>query len=361
MRVGILTGGGDTQPLNAAIRTIVKYGEKRYGDEFLGIKYGWGGLVPESMAEKEKEVLEERELESIQNRIIKLNSNLVSGLLNRGGTILGSSRANPLKLKDGLKLVKQRFEELKLKALIAIGGEGTLSVAYKLFMEVNLPVVGIPKTIDNDVFGTDSTLGFTTAYSMVADWVDNLHTTAESHHMIHILEVMGRKAGWIALRGGIAGGADIILIPEYPLSIDEICELIEERREKGKKFSIIVVAEGFPLEGEVVKTNYKDPYGHERLGGVAERLAEILRQRTKFDVRCQRPGHLQRAGRPAPYDRWLATRMGIRAVDLVHNSQFGRMVAVSRNEIVDIELREAASGNRLVPRELFEELKWLFG
>lgn len=343
MKIGILTGGGDCPGLNAAIRAIVKYGVKRYGDEFLGILYGWRGLL--------------------KKEVVPLTAQDASGILVRGGTILYSSRTNPLKEQDGLLAVQNNFNELELDALIVIGGEDTLTVAYAGFTKTGLQVVGVPKTIDNDVYGTDTTIGFTTAYRVITEAVDRIHSTAESHNMIHIIETMGRKAGWIALRAGIAGGADIILIPEFPLSIDEICDLIERRKQAGKNFSIIVVAEGYPL-GEkslVTRGSGKDEFGHEQLGGVGEQLASILRKRTGFDARVTNPGYMQRGGTPEPYDRWIATRMGIKAVDLVHNRQFGRMVAVVRNEIVDVELREAESKNRLVPQELFEELRWLFG
>lgn len=342
MKIGVLTGGGDCPGLNAAIRAIVKYGTKRYGDEFIGLLYGWRGLM--------------------KKEFVPLTPQSVSGILTKGGTILYSSRTNPMKEEGGLETLQKNFNELELDALIAIGGEDTLTVAYQGFVKTGLRVVGIPKTIDNDVRGTDVTIGFTTAYCVIAEAVDRIHSTAESHNMIHIIETMGRKAGWIALRAGIAGGADIILIPEYPLSIDEICNLIAQRKAAGKNFSIIVVAEGYPLAKKTItKSSHKDSFGHEQLGGVGERLASILRERTGFDTRVTNPAYMQRGGTPEPYDRWVATRMGLKAVDLAHHGQFGRMVAVSRNEISDVELRESASGNSLVSRELFEELKWLFG
>ncbi|OHA75464.1 MAG: hypothetical protein A3I38_02070 [Candidatus Wildermuthbacteria bacterium RIFCSPLOWO2_02_FULL_47_10] len=362
MKIAVLTGGGDCPGLNPAIRAIVKYGVKRYGHKLIGIKYGWGGFVPEAMPSRERATLDPEEIENLAARTMELTPENVSGILTKGGTILGSSRANPIKQEKGFDLLRQRFDELNLDAVIAIGGEDTLTVAYEAFSQVRIPVVGIPKTIDNDVFGTDTTIGFATAYEIMTDAVDRLHSTAESHHMIHILEVMGRRAGWIALRAGIAGGADIILIPEFPLTLDETCAYIEERRKHGKKFSIIVVAEGYPLSsGLVIQSEQKDPFGHEQLGGVGNRLANLLKEKTGFDVRVTNPAYMQRGGPAAPFDRWIATRLGIRAVDLVHNRQFGRMAAVARNEIVDVELREIAIGSRLIPQELFEELRWLFG
>ena len=346
MKIGVLTGGGDCPGLNAAIRAIVKYGSKRYGDSFLGVKYGWKGLLNKSMP--------------IEERFMELTPVSVSGILTKGGTILYSSRTNPLNQENGLEDLRHNFDELGLDGLIAIGGEDTLSVAYAAFAKFHLPVVGVPKTIDNDLCGTDTTIGFTTAYTVVTEVVDRLHSTAESHDMIHIIEVMGRNTGWIALRGGMAGGADIILIPEHPLSIEAICNLIEERRRQRKHFSIIVVAEGYPLEGHVVKSDQKDAFGHEQLGGVGSRLAAILKEKTGFDVRVTNPAYMQRGGIPAAYDRYIAIELGERAVDLVHNGRFGRMAAIARNEVIDVELREV-TGTRRVPLELFEKMRWLFG
>jgi phosphofructokinase-like protein len=346
MKIGVLTGGGDCPGLNAAIRAIVKYGSKRYADRFVGIKYGWKGLVNKSMP--------------IEERVMELTPVSVSGILTKGGTILYSSRTNPLSQENGLEELRRNFDELGLDALIAIGGEDTLGVAQAAFAKFALPIVGVPKTIDNDLRGTDTTIGFTTAYTVVTEAVDRLHSTAESHDMIHVIEVMGRNTGWIALRGGMAGGADIILIPEHPLSIEEICSLIEERRGQGKPFSIIVVAEGYPLEGRIIKSDQKDDFGHEQLGGVGDRLATILKAKTGFEVRVTNPAYMQRGGIPAAYDRFIAIELGERAVDLVHNGQFGRMAAIARNQVTDVELSEA-TGTRKVPLELFEKMRWLFG
>ncbi len=346
MKIGVLTGGGDCPGLNAAIRAIVKYGSKRYEDRFLGIKYGWKGLVNKSMP--------------IEERVMELTPVTVSGILTKGGTILYSSRTNPLSQENGLEDLRHNFDELGLNGLIAIGGEDTLGVAYAAFAKFNLPVVGVPKTIDNDLCGTDTTIGFTTAYTVVTEVVDRLHSTAESHDMIHIIEVMGRNTGWIALRGGMAGGADIILIPEHPLSTEEICNLIEERRHQSKRFSIIVVAEGYPLEGQVVKSDQRDAFGHEQLGGVGNRLAAILKAKIGFEVRVTIPAYMQRGGIPAAYDRYIAIELGERAVDLIHNGRFGRMAAIARNQVTDVELSEV-TGTREVPLELFEKMRWLFG
>ena len=362
MKVGVLTGGGDCSGLNAVIRAIVKYGTKRYNYRFLGIKYGWGGLVPEKMKEEERITLDESELNDLSKRVVKLTPENVSGILIWGGTLLKSSRANPSG-DEWLKVLRQRFDELKLDALIAIGGEDTLSVAHEAFIKVQLPVVGVPKTIDNDVYGTDSTVGFTTAYEWITENVDRLHTTAQSHHRILIVEAMGREAGWLALRGGIAGGADVILIKEKPLSIDEIVRLIKERQTKGKKFSIIVVAEGYPLEGKPVTTGKKDPFGHEQYGGVAYRLASVLREKTGFYVGVSDPKHTQRGGVPAAYDRWIGTLLGMHAVDLVARKQFGRMAVIPPRpaEVSDVALDEVRKGNRVVPTQLYDWLSWLFG
>jgi ATP-dependent phosphofructokinase / diphosphate-dependent phosphofructokinase len=346
MNIGVLTGGGDCPGLNAAIRAIVKYGSKRYTDRFVGIKYGWKGLINKSMP--------------IEERVTELTPVTVSGILTKGGTILYSSRTNPLSQENGLEELRLSFDELGLDALIAIGGEDTLGVAHAAFAKFTLPIVGVPKTIDNDLRGTDTTIGFTTAYTVVTEAVDRLHSTAESHDMIHIIEVMGRNTGWIALRGGMAGGADIILIPEHPLSIEEICSLIEERRCQDKRFSIIVVAEGYPLEGEIIKSDQKDAFGHEQLGGVGDRLAAILKAKTGFEVRVTNPAYMQRGGIPAAYDRFIAIELGERAVDLVHNKRFGRMTAIARNQVTDVELSEV-TGTRKVPLELFEKMRWLFG
>lgn len=235
-------------------------------------------------------------------------------------------------------------------------------MAYGAFKAFGLPVVGLPKTIDNDILGTDTSVGFTTACEIVIEEIDRIHSTAASHRIIYVIEVMGRNAGWIALRGGLAAGADAVLISEWPLSVDEVCEIIERRRRRGKRFSIIVVSEGYPLDGKPKET-IKDAFGHERLANrrVGDRLAALLQQKSGLRTEAITLKQLQRGGIPATYDRWIAIRLAIRAVDLVHNKRFGLMAAVSRNEIVDMELREAASGNSLVPQKLFEELRWLFG
>lgn len=348
MKIGVLTGGGDAPGLNAAIRSIVKYSSRRYRDQIIGIRYGWKGFVDEEMP--------------LRERTNRLTPKGVSGILTKGGTILHSSRTNPLRRESGLTDLKRNFEELELDGLIAIGGEDTLSVAYEGFAKEGLRVVGIPKTIDNDLNGTDSTIGYTTACEIVTEAVDRLHSTAESHDRIMIVEVMGRHTGWIALRGGVAGGADVILIPEFPMTLEEICALLQRRQKEGKLFSIIVIAEGYPLDDElVVFAQDKDAFGHERLGGVGDRLAALLKTRMNSDIRVTNLGHTQRGGIPSTFDRWIATFFGVTAVDLLHRGQFGRMAAISNNEFIDVELREAVSEVRRVPEELYNSVRALLG
>lgn len=357
MRIGVLTGGGDCPGLNAAIRAVVKYASRAFDDKIVGIRYGWKGFVDETLPR--------------EKRITPLSKGDVSGILVKGGTILFSSRTNPLKEEHGLQNLKINFDKLKLDGLIAIGGEDTLSVAYEGFRREGLPVVGIPKTIDNDLYGTDATIGFSTACDIATEAIDRLHSTAESHDRIIIVEVMGRHTGWIAVRAGIAGGADAILIPEFPMTVDEVCGIIRKRQERGKNFSIIVVAEGYKLaDFFVTKGREKDTFDHELLGGVAERLTALLRERTggAFEIRANVLGHLQRGGSPNSYDRVLATRFGKRAVDLVHSRQFGRMAAIRGYDIIDVELKEAVGvvsdeerHLRTVPQELFETAKVFFG
>ncbi len=357
MKIGVLTGGGDCPGLNAAIRAIVKYASDTFNDKIVGIRYGWKGFIDETLPRGK--------------RIVPLSRGDVSGILAKGGTILYSSRTNPLKEEHGLQNLKRSFDQLKLDGLIVIGGEDTLSVAYEGFRREGLPVVGIPKTIDNDLYGTDATIGFATACEIATEAIDRLHSTAESHDRIIIVEVMGRHTGWIAVRAGMAGGADAILIPEFPMNVEEVCEIIRKRQQHGKNFSIIVVAEGYKLDDFLVtKGKDKDAFGHELLGGVADQLAAILREKTKgeFEIRASVLGHLQRGGVPNSYDRVLATRFGKRAVDLVHSRQFGRMAAIRGYDIIDVELKEAVGvvsdeerHLRTVPRELFETARIFFG
>lgn len=348
MKIAMLTGGGDSSGLNPDIRGTVKYSINKYQDIIIGIRYGWRGIIDTGVP------LEER------IKILTLDS--VSGILNKGGTILGSSRTNPLRKEGGLINLKKSFEALNVDALIAIGGEDTLGVAYEAFVKENIPIVGVPKTIDNDLFGTENCIGFTTACDVATEAIDRLHSTAESHDRLMVVEVMGRHTGWIALRAGVAGGADVILIPEFPLEVDYICELIYKRQRRGKKFSIVVIAEGYPLEGRgLVASSERDAFGHERLGGVGERLASLLEKHTGFETRSVNLGHVQRGGTPSTYDRWLGTNFGIKSIELVHEGAFGQMVAIQSNQFTSIDLKVAVSKLRTVPEEEYKKYTYLFG
>src|SRR5690349_641460 len=342
MRVGILTGGGDCPGLNAVIRAVARRSQVR-GDEVLGIRSGWRGLVDGVF-----EALGPRE---------------ISGLLPRGGTILGTSRTNPYKVDGGVERVLENFKEQSLDALVAIGGEDTLGVAARLFSEHELPVVGVPKTIDNDLSATDYTFGFDTAVAICTEAIDRLHTTAESHNRVMVVEVMGRHTGWIAVMSGIAGGADMILIPEQPVSIEDACKEIERRHARGKDFSIVVVSEGYELGGDDVQNAEVDEFGHIRLSerGVGAQLAQEIEQRTGFETRVTVLGHVQRGGSPTPRDRILATRYGLKAADLVHEGRFGRMAALQGDAIVDVPLEEATAELKTVPDDWFEVARAFFG
>ncbi|MFQ5465132.1 MAG: 6-phosphofructokinase [Thermodesulfobacteriota bacterium] len=342
MKIGILTGGGDCPGLNAVIRAVVKRG-LRSGHEFVGIKDGWAGLVkPET---------------------VPLGRDNVSGILPIGGTILGTSRTNPYKNEADVERLKKNVSDLGIDVIVAIGGDDTLGVAGKLYKD-GLKTMGIPKTIDNDLSGTDFTFGFDTAVSIVTWALDRLHTTTEAHHRVMVVEVMGRHAGWIAVYGGIAGGADVILIPEKPFDIEEVCGYIEKRKAAGKHFSLVVVAEGaFPREagGMVTKGAARDAFGHARLGGVGESLAKVVEEKTGIESRFVVLGHLQRGGTPTAYDRILATRYGVKAVDLIDEGVFGRMVALQGNEIVDVTLHEATSVTKTVDPDLYKIAEIFFG
>ena len=342
MRVGVLTGGGDCPGLNAVIRAVVRVGNVRFGHEHVGIRRGWRGLL--------------------EGQTQPLDLRAVSGILPRGGTILGTSRTNPLTRENGSEAVVTRFRELGLDALVTIGGEDTLGVARHLHDDRGLPTVGVPKTIDNDLSGTDYTFGFSTAVQIATDAIDRLHTTAESHDRVMVVEVMGRHVGWIATHAGIAGGADAILIPEQPRSVDEVCATIRARHERGKDFSIVVVSEGFQL-GEEDTAAELDEFGHPRLAqtGVGDRLAAAIRQRTGFDTRVTVLGHVQRGGTPNAYDRILATRFGTRAAELVAEGRFGRMVALRGDAIADVPLAEAVAELKRVPPERFAVAEPFFG
>ncbi len=341
MKIGILTGGGDCPGLNPVIRAIVRKASS-FNDTVVGIRYGWKGLL-------EKDYL-----------MLDLNS--VSGILPKGGTILGTSRTNPYKKENGPQIVKNNFKELVLDALIVIGGEDTLGVANNLYKE-GLNIVGVPKTIDNDLSATDFTFGFDTAVNIVMECIDRLHTTAESHNRIIVVEVMGRHAGWIATYAGMAGGADYILIPEIPIDLNEVCTSIKNRHERGKNFSIIVVAEGarFKDESLFVQEKKVDEFGHVRLGGIGHALGKLIEKKTGFETRVTVLGYIQRGGSPTAFDRILGTRYGVKAYDLVKEGKFGKMVALRGNQIVDVSLEEATAKLKTVDLELYEIAKIFFG
>jgi 6-phosphofructokinase 1 len=338
----MLTGGGDCPGLNAVIRAVVRDGIDEFGDELVGFRDGWRGLL--------------------ENSYIDLDIEATRGILPRGGTILGSSRTNPYKHDDGVGRVRQTLAELDIEGLIAIGGEDTLGAANKLHQE-GVNVIGVPKTIDNDLGATDVTFGFDTALQIATDAIDRLHTTAESHNRILVVEVMGRNAGWIALHCGIAGGADVILIPEIPFDIDEVCRLINRRHDRGRYFSIVVAAEGaMPKAGTMeVLTGAVDEFGHPRLGGIGSRLEQEIEKRTGYETRATVLGHVQRGGTPTAFDRVLATRLGLAAVRAVHDHAWGTMTSLQGNEIKLVALADAVAEVRTVPVEEYEGLGVLFG
>ncbi|HEY9390370.1 MAG TPA: 6-phosphofructokinase [Mycobacteriales bacterium] len=341
MRIGLLTGGGDCPGLNAVIRAVVRTGIDRYGHEFVGFRDGWRG--------------------PLDGDTMPLDTQAVRGILPRGGTILGSSRTNPRTVENGPERVMATIENLGIDALVAIGGEDTLGVAQMLH-ERGLPTVGVPKTIDNDLGATDYTFGFDTAVNIAMQAIDRLHTTAESHHRVLIVEVMGRHAGWIALHAGMAGGANVILIPERPFDINRVCDYITTRFES-RYAAIVVVAEGAtPVEGTMVlQTGARDSFGHVRLGGIGQRLAEEIERRLGKEARATVLGHIQRGGTPTAFDRVLATRFGMHAIDAVHDRAFGSMVALRGTDIVRVPLAEATRALKTVPVERYEEAELLFG
>ena len=341
-RIGILTGGGDCPGLNSVIRAVVRKGlNESY--EITGIKNGWKGLI--------------------ENDTMPLNIESVSGILPKGGTILGTSRTNPYKKEGDLQKVKENFKKLGLDALVVVGGEDTLGVASKLIKDGISNIVGVPKTIDNDLSATDYTFGFDTALNTATECIDRLHTTAESHHRIMVVEVMGRHAGWIAIEAGIAGGADVILIPEIPIDMEEVCIAIKKRHSRGKTFSIVVVAEGAVFkEGTMVVQEQKlDAFGHVRLGGIGEALAEEIEKRTGYETRVSVLGHIQRGGSPTAFDRVLGTRLGVKAVELIKSKKFGRMAALSGVKIIDVPIEDAVKELKTVDMELYEIAKVFFG
>jgi len=341
MRVGVLTGGGDCPGLNAVIRAVVRKGVAEYGMDFVGFRDGWRG--------------------PLEGATMELGVRQVRGILPRGGTILGSSRTNPFSVEGGVEQIKANLTEAGVEALITIGGEDTLGVATRL-ADLGVAVVGVPKTIDNDLSGTDFTFGFDTAVNIAMEAIDRLHTTAESHHRVLVVEVMGRHAGWIALHCGIAAGANVILIPERPFDIERVCAQVESRF--ATQYSpIIVVAEGAtPAGGDVALSGVDtDAFGHARLGGVGDRLARSIEERTGKEARAVVLGHVQRGGTPTAFDRWLATRFGLHAVQAVHEGDIGTMVALRGTDIVRVPLAEGTGELKTVSPQLYEEAEVLFG
>jgi phosphofructokinase-like protein len=343
MKLGVLTGGGDCPGLNAVIRAVVRKGIDAYGDGLVGFRDGWRGVLDD--------ISDELTIESTR------------GILPRGGTILGSSRTNVYKREDGVQRVRETLARHQLDGLIAIGGEDTLGAASRLHAD-GINVIGVPKTIDNDLGSTDVTFGFDTALHVATEAIDRLHTTAESHHRILVVEVMGRTAGWIALHAGIAGGADVILIPEIPFDIDEVCRLVRRRHERGRNFSIVVAAEGAaPKEGTmaVSPSSGVDEFGHPRLGGIGYALEQEIERRTGFETRATVLGHVQRGGTPTAFDRVLATRLGLRAIDAAHEGAWGMMCALQSTQIELVALADAVAEVRRVPPEEYARYGVLFG
>jgi ATP-dependent phosphofructokinase / diphosphate-dependent phosphofructokinase len=343
VRIGVLTGGGDCPGLNAVIRAIVRRGIDGHGHAIVGFRDGWRG--------------------PLENAYEELTIESTRGILPRGGTILRSSRTNPFKRDDGPERIRENLATLNLAGLIAIGGEDTLGAAARLHTEHGLPVVGVPKTIDNDLGGTDMTFGFDTAVQIATDAIDRLHTTAESHNRVMIVEVMGRHAGWIALHSGLAGGADVILIPERPFDIEEVCRLIRRRHSRGRYFSIVVVAEGaLPQEGTMETIDGEaDEFGHARLGGIGQQLEREIESRTGYESRATVLGHIQRGGTPTAFDRVLATRLGLAAVDAADEARWGSMPALRGTRVELVPLSEAVAQLRTVPDDDYAAAEAFFG
>lgn len=338
MRLAVLTGGGDCPGLNAAIRAITRKAESGFDDSVIGFYDAWDGVV--------------------EQRYTELTTSSIRGLLPRGGTILGTRRGSPLDSIDGVDRVKAALHALRIDALIVIGGNGSLTVASILHQQHGLPVIGVPKTIDNDVVGTDTTFGFQTAVQIATDAIDRLHTTAESHDRVMVVEVMGRDAGWIALHAGIAGGATAILIPEVPFDIDEVAKIVSRRHSRGRYASVVVVAEGaLPIAGTLVVPARKiDRYGHELLGDMAHIVGPELSARTGYESRVVQLGHIQRGGTPSAYDRVLSTRFGLAAVDAAHDKAFGEMVVLRCGKIERESMIVTQGKTRTVDLELFNDV-----
>ena len=340
-KIAVLTGGGDCPGLNPVIRAVVRKGLlENY--KIIGIKDGWRGMI--------------------DNETMPLDINSVSGIISRGGTILGTSRTNPCKNEKDVKRVIDNYKLLDLTALIVVGGDDTLGAALKLSKE-NLNLVGVPKTIDNDLSATDYTFGFNTAVNITMEALDRLHTTAESHHRVMIVEIMGRHAGWLATEAGLAGGADVILIPEIPVDITEVCNFIKKRYSRGKTFSIVAVAEGTKLSADSLITQKKerDEFGNVMLGGIGHILANIIAKKTGYETRVTVLGHLQRGGSPTAFDRVLGTRFGVKAVELVTKGEFGKMVSLQGNKITSVPLEKAVGSVKTVDMELYKTSKIFFG
>jgi 6-phosphofructokinase 1 len=335
MKIGILTGGGDCPGLNAVIRAIVRKGIFHHNDQFVGFMEGWRGVL--------------------ENMSRPLDLEAVKGILPQGGTILRTSRTNPAKKENGLERCIENLMSNGIEALIALGGDDTQSVSLKLF-ERGVKVVAVPKTIDNDLSGTDLCFGFDTAVSIATEAIDRVHTTAEAHNRVIVVEVMGRDSGWIALYSGVAGGADVILIPEQPFDIQEIANTIKTRHDRGRYFSIVVVAEGAKLATRSTEPERRkvDEFGHVRLGGIGNSLAAEIESRTGFETRAVVLGHIQRGGSPTAFDRMLATRYGIGAIDLVHEGKFGRMVALKGNDITSVPIADAISRTRYLSQDFID-------
>ena len=342
VKVGVLSGGGDAPGINAVIRAVVRKGIQVYGYEIVGIRDGWDGLL--------------------KGEFVQLDLDTISGILPRGGSILGTSRTNPFKSEDGTRRVLENMKKSGIDALVVIGGDDTLAVAYRM-IELGLRLVAVPKTIDNDLAGTDYTFGFNTAVSIATEALDRLHATAEAHHRVMIIEVMGRYTGWIAIEAGIAGGADVILIPEKPFDVEEVCGYIRHRIDRGKRFSLVVVAEGAKPKGgkEIVYSETVDEFGHARLGGVGFYIGREIEKNMGLETRVVILGHLQRGGSPTAFDRMLGTRFGIAAIDLVHKQEFGCMVAIRGNEIVSVNLKDVIGKRKTVDLRLYDMAKVFFG
>ncbi len=342
MRVGVLTGGGDCPGLNAVLRAVVRKGERYYGDEIVGFQDAWDGVM--------------------ERRTMPLTVETMRGTLPKGGTVLGTTRGSPFDSDDGVDRVVASIADMGLDGLIVVGGNGSLSVACRLHNERGLPIVGIPKTIDNDIEGTELTFGFNTAVQIATDAIDRLHTTAESHDRVLVVEVMGRNSGWIATYAGIAGGAAVVLIPERPFDIEEVCDRIIRRHHRGRFASIVVVAEGaLPKQGSLdVAEREIDRFGHARLGGIGQLVAHEIGVRTGFETRPVLLGHVQRGGTPTAFDRVLSTRFGVAAIEAVHEHRWGHMVALQADRIVHTPLSDVVGRTRPVNIELFENVAELF-